>query len=118
MWTAKRWAEFEPRLRKWMSFWEETGRRHGLKKTKGCLLGGDTHGLADIVTAALWTTMADRLPKLGAILEDEAPLTAALSRRVAKAPALAALAARAREEWGEAWSGGKIEASLRKVLEG
>ncbi|MCE3289584.1 MAG: glutathione S-transferase, partial [Caulobacter sp.] len=37
MWTAKRWAEFEPRLRKWMSFWEETGRRHGLRKTKGCL---------------------------------------------------------------------------------
>lgn len=118
MWTAKRWAEFEPRLRKWMSIWEETGRRHGLKKTGGHLLGGDAPGLADIVTATLWTTMADRFPNLGAILEDEAPLTAALSRRVAKAPALAALAARAREEWGEAWCGGRIEASLRKVLEG
>lgn len=118
MWTAKRWAEFEPRLRKWMSFWEETGRRHGLKKTRGYLLGGEAPGLADIVTATLWTTMADRFPAIGAILEDEAPLTAALSRRVAKEPALAALAARAREDWGEAWSGGKIEASLRRVLGG
>lgn len=118
MWTAKRWADFEPRLRKWMSFWEETGRRHGLKKTKGCLLGGDTPGLVDIVTAALWTTMAERFPTLGAILEDEAPLTAALSRRVAAEPALAALAERAREDWGEAWCGGRIEASLRKVLGG
>jgi glutathione S-transferase len=101
-----------------MSFWEETGRRHGLTKTRGCLLGGDAPGLADIVTAALWTTMADRFPTLGAILEDEAPLTAALSRRVATAPALAALAERAREDWGEAWCGGRIERSLRRVLGG
>src|SRR5580658_10518513 len=26
MWTEKRWKEFVPRLKKWMSFWEETGR--------------------------------------------------------------------------------------------
>ncbi len=30
MWTAERWRDFVPRLEKWMSFWEETGRRHGL----------------------------------------------------------------------------------------
>jgi len=29
MWTKKSWNEFLPRLQKWMSFWEETGRRHG-----------------------------------------------------------------------------------------
>ena len=44
MWTRKRWEAFEPRLRKWMSFWEETGRRHGLKKTSGFLLGEDEPG--------------------------------------------------------------------------
>lgn len=27
MWTEKRWRDFVPRLEKWMSFWEETGRR-------------------------------------------------------------------------------------------
>lgn len=116
MWTDKRWAEFEPRLRKWMSFWEETGHRHGLSQTKGFLLGGEAPGVADVVTATLWATMADRFPALGAILKDEAPLTAVLSRRIAALPPLAELAARARADYGETWSGGRIEASLRRVL--
>lgn len=116
MWTAERWRAFEPRLRKWMSFWEETGRRHGLKTGSGFLLGGDAPGMADVVTATLWTTMADRFPALDAILKDAAPMTADLSRRVAALPALAALARQAREDYGETWSGGEIEASLRKVL--
>lgn len=116
MWTEKRWAAFEPRLRRWMSFWEETGRRHGLTKTSGFLLGGEAPGLADVVTAILWTTMADRFPALDAILRDAAPTTAALSRRIAALPPLAALAEHAMATYGEAWCGGKIEASLRKVL--
>jgi glutathione S-transferase len=116
MWTPARWAAFEPRLRKWMSFWEALGRRHGLKPGSGFLLGGEAPGVADVVTATLWTTMADRFPAIGAILKDEAPLTEALSRRVAELPALAALAGKAREDYGDAWCGGQIEASLRKVL--
>src|ERR1700722_11750919 len=59
MWTAKSWKEFVPRLKKWMSFWEETGRRHGLKTNSGFLLGGDMPGIADVVTATLWGTMTD-----------------------------------------------------------
>ena len=39
MWTEKRWQDFVPRLKKWMSFWEETGRRHGLKANSGFLVG-------------------------------------------------------------------------------
>ena len=31
MWTQKHWRDFVPRLTKWMSIWEETGRRHGLE---------------------------------------------------------------------------------------
>lgn len=116
MWTQARWDEFEPRLRKWMSFWEETGDRHGLKKTSGYLLGGDAPGVADIVTATLWTTLGDRFPAIDAILTDAAPLTAALSRRIAALPPLAALAETSKAEYGDVWSGGKIEASLRKVL--
>lgn len=116
MWTKARWAEFEPRLRKWMSFWEETGRRHGLTEASGFLLGGEAPGVADVVTATLWTTMADRFPALDAILQDAAPMTAALSRRVAALPPLAALAAQAKADYGETWCGGQIEASLRKVL--
>jgi glutathione S-transferase len=118
MWTAERWAEFVPRLRKWMSFWEETGRRHGLAAEAGFLLGGETPGIADVVTAVLWSTMTERFPTIGAILEKAAPMTAALVRRVADLPPLKALADKAREDYGDTWCGGQIEASLRKVLAG
>ncbi len=117
MWTDKRWRAFVPRLERWMSFWEETGRRHGLQPDAGFLLGGEAPGVADVVTAVLWSTMADRFPPIAAILEDAAPMTAALTRRVASRPSLARLAAQAREDYGDAYCGGQIEASLRKVLD-
>jgi glutathione S-transferase len=63
MWTEKRWQDFVPRLKKWMSLWEETGRRHGLSAETGFLLGGEAPGIADVVTATLWTTMTDRFQK-------------------------------------------------------
>lgn len=116
MWTEKRWQDFVLRLKKWMSFWDETGRRHDLKAESGFLLGGEAPGIADIVTATLWSTMTDRFPAIGAILEDAAPLTASLTRRVAALPPLVRLATQARQDYGDAYCGGQIEASLRKVL--
>jgi len=116
MWTQKRWHDFVPRLKKWMSLWEETGRRHGLKRDHGFLLGGKTPGVADIVTATLWSTMTDRFRTIDGVFEKTAPMTAGLTRRVGHLPPLAQLAARAREDYGDVWCGGRIEASLRKVL--
>jgi glutathione S-transferase len=116
MWTQKRWKEFVPRLKKWMSLWEETGRRHGLKADSGFLLGGVEPGIADVVTATLWSTMTGRFKKIETILKKSAPMTAALTRRVTELPPLARLAAKAGEDYGDAYCGGKIEASLRKVL--
>lgn len=116
MWTERRWEAFVPRLRKWMSLWEETGTRHGLKSDSGFLLGGEQAGIADVVTATLWSTMVDRFPVIGAILEESAPKVAALTRRVASLPSLAKLAAKAQEDYGDSYCGGQIEASLRKVL--
>jgi glutathione S-transferase len=116
MWTPKRWREFVPRLKKWMSLWEETGRRHGLKADQGFLLGGERPGIADVVTATLWSTMTDRFRTIAGIFEETAPATAGLTRRVAHLPPLGTLAARARRDYGDAWCGGRIEASLRKVL--
>ncbi|HWF01798.1 MAG TPA: glutathione S-transferase [Caulobacteraceae bacterium] len=116
MWTPERWAEFVPRLKKWMSFWEETGERHGLEGDGGFLLGGEAPGLADIVTATLWTTVGERFPRIEAMLRETAPRTAALARRVSHLPPLEALAAKARADYGETWCGGQIEASLRKVV--
>jgi glutathione S-transferase len=116
MWTDKSWNEFVPRLKKWMSLWEETGRRHGLKIDSGFVLGGKAPGVADVITATLWSTMAERFPKIEALLEDAAPMTAALTRRVAALPPLKKVAAKARKNYGDAYCGGQIEASLRKVL--
>ena len=116
MWTEKRWREFVPRLKKWMSLWEETGRRHGLKTDSGFLLGGEAPGVADVVTATLWSTVCDRFPKIATMLGKTAPMTAALTQRVASLPPLAKLAAKARQDYGDAYCGGQIEASLRKVL--
>jgi glutathione S-transferase len=117
MWTEKRWEEFVPRLKKWMSFWEETGRRHEMTADSGFLLGGDKPGIADVVSATLWSTMTERFAALKTLLEETAPMTAALTARIAALPPLAKLAAKAREDYGEAYCGGQIEASLRKVLE-
>jgi glutathione S-transferase len=116
MWTKKSWATFVPRLRKWMSFWDETGRRHGLKTRSGYLLGGEKPMIADIVTATLWSTMGDRFPKLSEYLDEAAPMTAALTRRMIELPPLAELAAKTKAEYRDIYCGGNIEASLRAVL--
>lgn len=116
MWTQDRWRDFVPRLKKWMSLWEETGHRHGLKAESGFLLGGERPGIADIVTATLWSTMADRFHEIEAILEQTAPMTAALTWRISDLPPLTMLAAKARKDYGDAYCGGQIETSLRKVL--
>jgi glutathione S-transferase len=68
------------------------------------------------VTATLWSTMTERFSQIETILEERAPKTAGLTRRVANLPALAKLAAKARQDYGGAYCGGQIEASLRKVL--
>jgi glutathione S-transferase len=116
MWTEKRWKEFVSRLKKWMSLWEETGRRHGLQADGGFLLGGGKPGIADVVTATLWGTMTDRFKMIDTMLKKAAPMTAGLTRRIAALPPLAKLAAKAREDYGDAYCGGQIETSLRKVL--
>lgn len=73
MWTAGKWRAFVPRLERWMAFWEATGTRQGVAEDKGFLLGGRKAGIADIVTATLWTTMRDRFPVIGDMLDDAAP---------------------------------------------
>jgi len=118
MWTPARWKAFEPRLKRWMAIFEETGRRHGLATDAGFLLGGERAGVADIVTATLWGTVSDRFPAIGRMLDDEAPAVAGLTARLAATPALANLARVSREQFGDAYCGGQIEQSLRRVLGG
>jgi glutathione S-transferase len=118
MWTPGEWDSFaEERLPRWMAIFEATGRAHGLTPAGGHVLGGDAPGLADLVTATLWSTVADKLPGLGDMLADTAPATAALSRRIADSPALAAMREDTDTRFGHAWCGGLIEASIREMLD-
>jgi glutathione S-transferase len=118
MWTAARWRDFTPRLQRWMTIFEETGRRHGLRADAGFLLGGQRAGVADIVTSTLWTTASERFPVIARMLDAQAPAVAGLSRRLAATEALANLAKVSREQFGDAYCGGQIEQSLRRAAAG
>jgi glutathione S-transferase len=115
MWTPAKWDEFVPRLQHWMRIFADTGARHGLTADAGFLLGTPQPGIADIVTATLWSTMAERLAKIAALLEQTAPAIHGLTRRVQAIPALAALSERSRAEYGEEYCGGEIGKTLRQV---
>ena len=117
MWTRRRWDNFVPRLKRWMMVWEKTRRRNGLTLDGGFLLGGEAPGVADIVITILWSTMTVRFASIGAMFEQTSPMTAALARRVSAVPSLADLAGKARRDHGDVYCDGRIETSLRKVLE-
>lgn len=116
MWTADKWTEFLPRLTRWMEIWEATGAAHGLRAEAGTLLGTDGPGVADIVTAILWSTMADRFDVIAALLTETAPRVAALVRRMQTMPHLVRFAEDSRQLYANAYCGGQIEQSLRAVL--
>lgn len=116
LWTPRRWKEFQPRLGRWMAIWEQTGRRRGLTAEAGFLLGGPRAGVADIVTTTLWATMAEQLPVIGRLLDAKAPAVAGLVKRLQAEPALVNLAAVSRERFGDAYCGGEIEKSMKRVI--
>ena len=60
MWTPEKWKAFEPRLKRWMAIFETVAPAEG-----EFLFGGKKAGIADIVTATLWSTMRDKLPSIG-----------------------------------------------------
>ncbi len=119
MWSEGTWKEFLPRLARWMRIWEITGEKHGLKEKSGFLFGGKQAGIADIVTATLWSTLRDKFPSIGRQLASEAPRTAALAHRLWETPALSRLAKASDEQYGkDTYAGGQIGASLNEVVNG
>ncbi len=118
MWTEENWQGFLPNLKRWMHMWEVLGAQHGLTETSGYLLGTSEPTIADIVTATLWMTMRERFASIGELLDAEAPATAALAQRMWALPALAKFSQWAFERYGDAYCGGQIEASLRRVVNG
>jgi glutathione S-transferase len=117
MWTQAAWDVFAAdRLPHWMAIFEDTGRRHGVSQTGGFILGGDEPMLADLVTAALWHTMFDRLAPLRTLLEPHGPAIAALADRIAALPAIAAMRLAQDARMAGLYCGGQIETSLRSVI--
>ncbi|MEA1649715.1 hypothetical protein UAJ10_11910 [Nitrospirillum sp. BR 11164] len=101
-----------------MSIFEASGQRHGLRRDHGLMLGGDTVGVADIVTATLWSTLRRVFPGIGTMLDETAPGIAALSRRVWRTPALAAWDRESVRRYGDSYCGGQIEKSLKRAVNG
>lgn len=116
LWTEARWQQFKPRLRKWMTMWEELGRRHGLTQETGFLLGGTQTGVADVITATLWSTVTDRFDRIDELLAETAPCVSALSKRISALTPLMGLDARTRRDFGDAYAGGQIGASMKTIL--
>jgi len=116
MWNQESWNDYVPRLHRWMTIFEETGRRHGLAAQEGYLLGTESPGLADLTTYSLWGTMTAKLPSLRPKLDEMAPAVAGLCDRISGLTEQRDLRARSDEEYGAVWCGGQIEASLRAVL--
>ncbi len=118
MWTAASWQAYVPRLKRWMAIFEVLGKRNGLTPDSGFLLGSQAPGVADIVTATLWWTLGERFPKIGDLLRDEAPSIAGLTRRIMATKPMLALIDDTNRRFGNAYCGGQIEASMRKVIDG
>ncbi len=109
MWTAESWAEYLPRLRRWMTIWEVTVERN--------LLSANQNELGYVATATLWGTMIERLPQLRDLLDEEAPNVAMLVEQARSQGPLAVQAEESRKRFGNAWCGGEIEKSLRHVVQ-
>jgi glutathione S-transferase len=115
MWTQSSWDAFRPRLERWMAIFEALGAQHGLSAEKGYILGTELPGIADLVTYSLWGIMTAQLPSLRPILDRSAPSIAGLSDRIGNLAGQEELWRRSKQEYGDAWCGGQIEASLRAV---
>jgi glutathione S-transferase len=115
MWDRESWSAFTAeRLPRWMRMHERLAGE-GLGSGKGFLSGGGEPGLSDIALAALWHTMADRLPGIRAPLEAHAPALMELCDRVVATPAIARMLA----GWQDRlplYCGGEIEASILAML--
>lgn len=117
MWNQKEWKEFRTnRLSLWMKIFEKTGQEHGFKSENGYLLGS-TITVADIATTALFGTMIHSFPELKHDFEKHAPHVAKLCNRIEARPFIKPFLEKNRKKYGRSYCGGKIEKSLREMIE-
>ena len=116
MWDSERWEEFRAkRLADWMRLFEKTGQEHRLEVDQGHILGPKIT-VADIATTALFGQMVHSFPPLAKDLRETAPLIASLCQRIESRDSIRPFLEKQRRDRGEAYCGGQIEDSLRKVI--
>jgi glutathione S-transferase len=116
MWSKKEWHDFRThRLPMWMKIFEQTGLEHGLKEDHGYLLGSSI-SVADIATTALFGTMIHSFPDLKEDLVKHAPAISGLCERIESRPSIRIFLEKQREKYGQSYCGGKIEKSLREMM--
>lgn len=118
MWEKADWDAFmSGRFVRWLDVFEQTGKSNGLTLDgDGTMLGSPGYGIADLVTAALFFTMMDKLPPLRPVIEKHAPLVAALSDRIANLGSISAMRKNQDDKWGTLYCGGQIEDSIRAMI--
>lgn len=108
MWDEDSWRDQGlPRLIRWMEIFEAALPQSGRSGPPG---------LGELVSAALWHTMLDRLPPLQKTMYQHAPRVMAETARIAALPELQAFDTEEKSRLGDVYCGGQIEASLRTVL--
>jgi glutathione S-transferase len=117
LWKQKEWKEFRTeRFIRWMQIFEKTGLAHGFKSENGYLLGS-TISVADIAVTALFGTMIHSFPELKSEFHKYAPQVFELCNRIESRPLIKPFLRRNREKYGITYCGGKIEKSLREMIE-
>ena len=117
MWQKPDWQEFRTyRLADWMRIFERTGSAHGLKSEKGFLLGSRI-SVADIAATALFGSLIYSFPELKDDLQKNAPKILALCRRIESRPSIRSFLEQQRQDYGRAYCGGQIEASISKMID-
>ena len=110
MWEREQWVEFRSqRFPRWLGILEESLDRG--------FLGGDSVSFADIGVYALLGNMTRCLPQLDADVKTHAPGVHALCQRIGSKSSVAACVADQEEKYGDAYCGGQIEQSIRRMLE-
>jgi glutathione S-transferase len=110
MWVREEWNQFRSqRLPRWMEIFEESLKRG--------FVGKDPVTFADIGVYALFGNMTRCLPELDADLLGHAPGIHGLCREIGSQPSLARYVADQEQTYGKRYCGGKIETSIRRMLE-
>jgi glutathione S-transferase len=117
MWTLGEWETWiETRMPRWMQIFEETAHRFEMSLSGGSILGTKDIGLADLVSATLWGVLGQKLPFFAKMLDENAPMIAAHTKRINASEGLVALREQTDAAFGTVYCSGDIEQSIRDMI--